>query len=67
MIPNIFVYISKESKERLINQFGPEIILRCSCGDTPGHSMWSKSKFKCPTCSSICEVIDYEWALIKNS
>jgi hypothetical protein len=63
MIPDISIYISKESKQRLITQFGPEIILRCSCGDKPAHSMWGQKRYgKCGQCNQRCVPIFESWS-----
>lgn len=54
--------ISHEAKLRLIQQWGPEVVLRCSCGDRPSHSMYGQyGSGKCPVCYEKCEMILYDW------
>ena len=59
------ISISFNSKKRLIETWGPEVILRCSCGDIPSHSMWGQyGHAKCPVCKQICETIPYDWGIV---
>ena len=56
--------ISSESKDRLIRTWGPEVILQCSCGQVPAHSMWGQySNPSCPVCKQRCQVISQEWGI----
>lgn len=60
--PELRITISDSAKKKLIEQWGPEVILRCSCGDRPSHSMWGQyGSGKCPVCKENCETIPYEW------
>ena len=64
---NLSIPISQESRLKLIKTWGPEVILRCSCGDRPSHSMWGQyGSGKCPICKETCEMIPYQWGLNKN-
>ena len=69
MIPksSLSIPISQSAKTRLIRTWGPELVLRCKCGDKPSHSMMSQyGTPRCPSCKFTCEVIDHEWGIIKN-
>lgn len=60
--------ISLEAKIRLINNWGPEVILRCSCGDKPSHSMWGQyGSGKCPICKESCQMIVQDWGIVDGS
>jgi hypothetical protein len=59
--------ISLESKIRLINKWGPEVILKCSCRQIPSHSMWGQYAIpSCPLCKQKCEVIQKDWGYIQD-
>lgn len=61
------ITISSSAKARLIQNWGPELVLRCSCGDRPSHSMWGlRGRSKCPTCNEICENIQHEWGVVSD-
>jgi len=61
---NLFISISSTAKYRFIQTWGPEVILRCSCGDKPSHSMWGQyGSGKCPECHSVCKMIPHEWGV----
>lgn len=64
---DLYITISNSAKNKLIYQWGPEVVLRCSCGDRPSHSMWGqRGKTKCPVCKQICETIQHEWGVVYN-
>lgn len=64
---NIYITISSSAKIRLISNWGPEVILKCSCGDRPSHSMWQQyGSGKCPVCKEKCEMIPHEWGVVQN-
>jgi len=59
--------ISLEAKIRFIKNWGPEVILRCSCGDRPSHSMWGQyGSGKCPICRETCQMIVQDWGVVTN-
>ena len=61
------ITISPQAKKRLIEQWGPEVILKCSCRQVPSHSMWGqKGKARCPICKETCEVIFQDWGVVQN-
>ena len=65
---SLFITISASAKNRLISQWGPEVILRCSCGDRPSHSMWGQyGSGKCPVCRESCQMIIHEWGITNGS
>lgn len=65
--PELRITISASAKEKLFKTWGPEVILRCSCGDRPSHSMWGQQGDpKCPVCKEICQVIQHEWGVVDN-
>jgi hypothetical protein len=58
------ISISLETKEKLIRAWGPEVILKCSCGERPSHSMWGQyGSGSCPVCKQRCEMTLYEWGV----
>lgn len=62
----IEIPISLESKIKLINKWGPEVILKCSCREVPSHSMWGQyGNGVCPLCKDKCQMIPYDWGVIK--
>lgn len=59
--------LSSEAKFRLINQWGPEVILVCKCAEVPSHSMWGQyGSAKCPKCKQICETLFEDWSIIQD-
>ena len=61
------ITISSSAKRRLIQVWGPEVVLRCSCGDRPSHSMWGQyGAGTCPVCKEICQTIPHEWGVVKD-
>lgn len=61
------IKISMASKMDLIKKWGPEVILRCKCGDVPSHTMWGQyGNGVCPKCRQKCEMIPYEWGVVDN-
>lgn len=64
---NLYIQMSQSSKDHLIKNFGPEVILRCLCGDTPSHSMFGQYRVPaCPQCRQKCELIFHEWGVVTN-
>lgn len=64
----LHIPITLEAKLRLIKAWGPEVILRCSCGDIPSHTMWGQyGSGKCPKCRQSCQMIPYEWGVVNGS
>ena len=62
--PTLSITISDSAKQQLIKQWGSEVVLRCSCGDIPSHTMYYQyGTGKCPKCKQICEMIPYEWGV----
>lgn len=56
--------ISLEAKKRLINTWGPEVILKCRCGERPSHTMFNQyGSGKCPTCKETCQSIVQDWGI----
>jgi hypothetical protein len=65
---DLYITISSSAKLRLIQTWGPEVVLRCSCGDRPSHSMWGQySSGRCPECKEICKTIPHEWGVVDGS
>lgn len=61
------ITISNSARLRLIQNWGPEVVLRCSCGDRPSHSMWGQYKSaRCPVCKETCETIAHEWGVVSD-
>lgn len=59
--------LSLNSKEKLINNWGPEVILKCSCREVPSHSMWGTYPSPtCPLCKTRCVVIFQEWSYVTD-
>ena len=66
--PELRINISASAKEKLIQEWGPEVILRCSCRDVPSHTMYYQyGTGKCPICKEQCEMISYEWGIVDGS
>lgn len=64
---NLYINISEKSKKKLTSAWGPELILRCSCGDRPCHSMWGQYKNAyCSVCKQMCQKIIHEWGVVEN-
>jgi hypothetical protein len=64
---NLYINISNDAKVKLTNTWGPELVLRCSCGDIPSHSMWGQYKNAyCPVCKQVCQKIIHEWGVVQN-
>lgn len=64
---DLYITISSSAKKRLIAEWGPEVVLRCSCGDKPSHSMWGlKGTGRCPVCKEKCEMITHEWGIVQD-
>jgi hypothetical protein len=62
---SLSIPISQSAKTRLIRTWGPELVLRCECGDKPSHSMMGQyGNVRCPSCKSICETINHEWGIV---
>jgi hypothetical protein len=60
--------VTLESKSNLIKNWGPEVVLKCSCGDRPSHSMWGYYRSpRCPVCKNICQTISHEWGVVNGS
>lgn len=68
MIPSdLRITISSSAKLRLIKNWGPEVVLRCSCGDRPSHSMWGQYPAgRCPVCKETCQTIPHEWGVTED-
>jgi hypothetical protein len=65
---DLYITILNSAKNRLIQIWGPEVVLRCSCGDVPSHSMWGQQgSAKCPICKQVCQTILHEWGVIDGS
>jgi len=65
---SLSITISASAKSKLQYQWGPEVILRCSCGDIPSHSMWGQySSARCPVCRETCQTILHEWGITNGS
>lgn len=59
--------ISLEAKIRLINNWGPEVILKCKCREIPSHTMWGQyGSGKCPICRESCEMIVQDWGVVTD-
>jgi hypothetical protein len=66
--PTLAITISSSAKNKFIQAWGPEVVLRCSCGDRPSHSMWGQyGPGRCPECRETCEMIPHEWGMINGS
>jgi hypothetical protein len=66
--PTLRITISLSAKQTLTRQWGSEVILRCSCGDLPSHTMYYQyGPGKCPKCRQVCEMIEYEWGIVDGS
>lgn len=64
---DLSITISSSAKNRLIQHWGPEVILRCSCGDRPSHSMWGQyGSGVCPVCRQKCQMFEYEWSVVND-
>lgn len=61
--PNVKIPLSSETIHLFINEWGPEVILRCSCKDWPSHSMWGQKGYgKCGQCNQRCVPIFESWS-----
>lgn len=64
---DLYITISSSAKLRLAGIWGPEVVLRCSCGDIPSHSMWGQyGAGKCPVCKETCKNIPHEWGVVED-
>lgn len=44
------------SRKELINNYGIEIRLKCSCGEVPSHFMEGRSP-RCPACMEVTKIV----------
>jgi hypothetical protein len=64
---DLYITISSSAKENLIRHWGQEVVLRCSCGDRPSHSMWGQyGRGTCPVCRETCLTISHRWGVIED-
>lgn len=64
---SLYITISSSAKDNLIRNWGPEVVLRCSCGDKPSHSMWGQyGSGNCPVCDEKCQMFAHEWGITKD-
>jgi len=58
---------SQESRLRLIQKWGEELVLKCSCSYWKSHSLWGQyGAAKFSQCRTICEVTDMTWEEYDN-
>jgi hypothetical protein len=59
--------VTLESKLKLIKSWGPEVILKCDCGEIPSHSMWGQYPVaKCPVCKQMCQITVQDWGIVTD-
>lgn len=64
---DLYITISNSAKLKLIQNWGPEVVLRCACGDKPSHSMWGQYRNpSCPVCRQRCEILEHEWGVVSD-
>lgn len=63
----IQILISSDAKNRLINHWGPEVILKCKCREVPSHNMFNQyGSGTCPICKEKCQMILQDWGVISD-
>jgi hypothetical protein len=61
--PDNKIPLSSRTIQRFINEWGPEVILRCRCHDWPSHSLWGQKGYgRCGSCNEICKPIFESWS-----